>query len=80
MKRFFSPKRNAIKNSDYEDPEGYSIVLVTPMCNGELVRSIQGCLSPQIVVKVSMKKKGKKRRKILERTDSYIAFRETLVD
>jgi hypothetical protein len=28
---------DAIKNSADEDPEGYSTILVTPMCNGGLV-------------------------------------------
>ena len=32
---------DAIKNSADEDPEGYSIILDAPLCNGGLVLSIK---------------------------------------
>ncbi len=37
MKSKFHKERIAIKNSAGEDPEGYSTILDTPMCNGGLV-------------------------------------------
>jgi hypothetical protein len=42
MKRF--PKGSAIKNSADEDPEGYSTILVAPMCNGGLVSPLRANL------------------------------------
>jgi len=36
---------DAIKNSADEDPEGYSMILVAPMCNGGLVSSVTPFMS-----------------------------------
>lgn len=55
-----NPEGKAIKNSADEDPEGYSIVLDPPLCDGGSRTIIYAIHERPDVNKVSMKRKEKK--------------------